>query len=255
MTADQWAQAVRRQLRFGRLLPLGGARDGAWLAESAADAVLRRAARHVPGIHLGTLRLTLADPDQTYVAAVPPPPSALPPGSLRISGEFTATLATGEPLPALASRLRAALAEAATERLGLSVTEVDLRVTGLLEEGDAGVAEGDGSDVRPDERQQTEESQPESEPELGDDESRVAAAALAVPGVTRLTGTLGGLRRPVHIEEGPGEGALPRRHVRVELEVHADRRTLEVAREVRAAASEALPDHPSVAVLVTGVTG
>ncbi|MFC4467861.1 nucleopolyhedrovirus P10 family protein [Streptomyces xiangluensis] len=247
MKADQWTRAVRRQLSFGRLLPLGGPRDGAWITERAAESVLRRAARHVPGVHLGTLRLALADPDQTYVAAVPPPPSALPPGPLRISGEFTATFATGEPLPTLASRLRATLAEAATERLGLTVTEVDLRVTGLLEEGDE-------TDVRPDERQQTTEPEPEPAPTLEDDESRVAAAALTVPGVARLTGTLAGLGRAVHIEEHSGEATLPRRHVRVELEVHADRRALEVAREVREAASEALPDHPSVAVLITRIT-
>lgn len=243
--ADQWTRAVRRQLGFGRLLPLGGPRDGAWITEKAAESVLRHAARHVPGAHLGTLRLALADPDETHEPAVPPPPSALPPGPLRINADFTATLATGEPLPALASRLRTALAEAATERLGLTVTEVDLRVTGLLEEGDE-------TDVRSDERQQTKE--PEPEPTLEDDESRVAAAALTVPGVARLTGTLAGLGRAVHIEEHSGEATLPRRHVRVELEVHADRRALEVAREVREAASDALPDHPSVAVLITGVT-
>ncbi|WP_033317792.1 hypothetical protein [Streptomyces yerevanensis] len=252
MMADQWTRAVRRQLGFGRLLPLGGPQDGAWLTESAAEPVLRRAARHVPGVHLGTLRLALADPDQTYVAAVPPPPSALPPGPLRISGEFTATLVTGEPLPTLAFRLRTTLASAATERLGLTVTEVDLRVTGLLEEGDAGVTEDDEADVRRDEPDEPPRTA-EPEPEPDGDESRVAAAALAVPGVARLTGTFGGLGRAVHIEEHAGEAALPRRHVRVELEVHADRRALDVAREVRAAASEVLPDHPSVAVLVTGV--
>jgi hypothetical protein len=207
----------------------------------------------VPGVHLGTLRLALADPDQTHEAAVPPPPSALPPGPLRITGDLTATFATGEPLPALASRLRAALAEAATERLGLTVTEVDLRVTGLLEEGDAGVREADETDVRPDDQQQTEEPEPEPGG-LHDDESRVTAAALTVPGVVRLTGTLAGLGRAVHIEEQPGDTTLPRRHVRIELEAHADHRTLDVAREVRRTASEALPDHPSVAVLITGVT-
>ncbi|GAB2962167.1 hypothetical protein GCM10023080_023210 [Streptomyces pseudoechinosporeus] len=236
--------SVRHQLGLGRIVPLGGPRDGAWITERAADSVLRRAARHVPGVHLGTLRLALAEPDQTYEAAVPPPPSALPPGPLRISGEFTATLTTGEPLPTLASRLRAALAEAATERLGLTVTEVDLRVTGLLEEGDE-------PDARPDDEQQTRE--PEPERQRDDDESRVAAAALAVPGVARLTGTLAGLGHAVHIEERAGEAALPRRHVRVELEAHANRRTLDVAREVRGAASEALPDHPSVAVLITRI--
>ncbi|TPQ19578.1 nucleopolyhedrovirus P10 family protein [Streptomyces sporangiiformans] len=248
MTADQWTRAVRHQLGLGRLLPLGGPQDGAWLTESAADSFLRRAARDVPGVRLGALRLGLADPEQTQVAAVPPPPSALPPGPLRISGEFEATLASADPLPSLAAVLRAALAAAATERLGLTVTEVDLRVTGLLEE--------DETDVRPNGLQHPEEPEPGpgTEPEPDDDESRVAAAALAVPGVTRLTGALGGLARPVHITEYSADAALPRRHVRVEIAVRADRRTVDVAREVRAAASEALPDHPTVAVLVTEVS-
>jgi hypothetical protein len=260
---DVWTQAVRHQLGLGRLLPLGGPRDGAWLTERAADSVLRRVARHVPGVRLGTLRLALADPEQTYVAAVPPPPSALPPGPLRISAEFAATAdltaPEAEPLPMTATRLRTALASAAEERLGLTVTDVDLRVTGLLG-ADAGA---DETDVHPGEGQRTKEPEPrpEDRPDSGpdDDESRVAAATLSVPGVARLTGALGGLGRAVHIEEHAdedhaGEAALPRRHVRVEIEVHADERALDVAREVRSTVTEALPDHPSVAVLVTGVT-
>lgn len=91
MTADGWAQVVRHQLGLGRLLPLGGPRDGAWITEGAADSVLRCAAAPVRGIRLGTLRIALADPDQSYDPAVPPPPSALPPGPLRISAEFTAS--------------------------------------------------------------------------------------------------------------------------------------------------------------------
>ncbi|MFS4097347.1 nucleopolyhedrovirus P10 family protein, partial [Streptomyces sp. AF1A] len=55
--ADTWTQAVRHQLGLGRLLPLGGSRDGAWIAERAATAVLVRAADGVPGVRLGALRL------------------------------------------------------------------------------------------------------------------------------------------------------------------------------------------------------
>lgn len=72
MTADRWAQVVRNQLGLGRLLPLGLSRDGAWITESAADAVLRRAATAVDGVRLGTLRIALADPDGPYASAVPP---------------------------------------------------------------------------------------------------------------------------------------------------------------------------------------
>lgn len=44
-TADRWTRAVREQLRLGRLLPLGGPGDGAWIAERAAREVLLVAAR------------------------------------------------------------------------------------------------------------------------------------------------------------------------------------------------------------------
>ncbi|MCX5556647.1 nucleopolyhedrovirus P10 family protein [Streptomyces sp. NBC_00038] len=237
MTADGWAQVVRHQLGLGRLLPLGGPRDGAWITEGAADSVLRHAAAPVRGVRLGTLRIALADPDQSYEPAVPPPPSALPPGPLRITAEFTASAdptAPGvEPLPTTAARLRQSLATAATERLGLTVTEVDLRVTGLdANETPAAVPRDD--------------EHPAAEP-TGADESRVAIATLSVPGVIHLTDTLG---RPVHIQDSRGgDSALPRRHVRIEVAVSG--RALDVAREVRTAVTNTLKDTPSVAVLVT----
>ncbi|MFI6340018.1 nucleopolyhedrovirus P10 family protein [Streptomyces sp. NPDC050535] len=240
MTADSWAQEVRHRLGLGRLLSLGVPGDGAWITEVAAESVLRRAAAPVRGVRLGTLRIALADPDRSLDPAVPPPPSALPPGPLRVSAEFTAsadpTAPDAEPLPMTAARLRLALATAATELLGLAVTEVDLRVTGLPAEDQEPAA------VRPD------DVRPAAEP-AGADEARVATAALSVPGVTHLTDTLG---RSVHIEDGrAGEGALPRRHVRVELAVSG--RASEVAREVGKAVTNALPGSPSVAVLVTAV--
>lgn len=91
---DGWTAAVRSRLALGRLLPLGGAHDGAWIAEQAAAAVLRRAADGVSGMALGKLRIALADPGPDTVPQVPPPPSALPPGALRIEAEAEGT--TGE---------------------------------------------------------------------------------------------------------------------------------------------------------------
>ena len=262
MTADAWTRAVRHQLRLGRLLPLGDRRDGAWIAERAAESVLRGAAEQERGVRLGALRIALADPEDAHEPAVPPPPGALPPGPLRITADFAA-VAT-EPLPAAASRLRTALAAAAVERLGLVVDEVDLQVTVLLDHMD----DIDDIDViddvgRVDDADRDPAADIDHVDDIdrvddvdrvdGDGESLVAATALAVPGVARLTGALGGLGRAVHIEEVAGEGALPRLHARVELAVRADRRALDVAREVRAGVGEALPGHPTVAVLVTEV--
>lgn len=257
MTGDGWAAAVRRQLGLGRVLPLGGAGDGAWLTEAAATAVLRRAAERVTGARLTAVRVAPAGPEaagtgappDAYGCAVPAPPSALPPGPLCVSGEVAAGPA--EPLPALVSRLRAALATAAADRLGLVVGRVDLRVTELYDEppGPGGGPDRDGT-AAPGRDADPEDSPADAE---GSPEGRIARAVLAVPGVTRLTGVFGGLGRAVHVRELTSPDSLPRRHVQVELAVAADRRVLDVARAVRTAAGGALPDQPSVAVLVTAV--
>ncbi|MGW8061360.1 nucleopolyhedrovirus P10 family protein [Streptomyces ziwulingensis] len=241
-TADRWTRTVREQLGLGRLLPLGGPRDGAWIAERAVREALLAAARGVTGVHPGGLRVAPADPGEAREPVVPPPPSALPPGPLRVTADFAATVgsAAAEPLPRTADRLRTALA-AATQRLGLTVTDVDLRATALLDADTAPEpAPGPGAEPRP---------RPAADREAGD-EGRAAAAALAVVGVSRLTATLG---RPVDITEPARGEALPRRHVRVELAVGGDHRAVEVALRVRAAVSDALSDRPSVAVLVTAV--
>ncbi|MFI8308592.1 nucleopolyhedrovirus P10 family protein [Streptomyces sp. NPDC085927] len=260
MTADRWTRTVRQQLGLGRLLPLGGPRDGAWIFERAAGTVLRRAvARAEPGIRLDGLRIALAAPEEAVEPVVPAPPSALPPGSLRVTARFAATAA--EPLPVTADRLRAVLSRAAAERIGLVVTEVDLGVTELLdaEAGPAGPAAesgpGSAADGPGDAPFEGRGGTPTEVPESGggSDEDRVAAAALAVPGVSRLTGALG---RAVHLAPSPQtpDGvALTGRHARVDLAVGADHRALDVARAVRAAVSAALPDRPTVAVLVTAV--
>jgi hypothetical protein len=236
MTAEQWARTVRHQLGLGRLLPLGGPHDGAWISEEVAQGVLRAAVQELPDVRLGGVRIGLADPEDTHEPAVPPPPSALPPGPLRVTAEFEATPA--RPLPVTAERLRTGLAGAAERLLGLELGEVDLRVTALVDE------DAEPSPVRQAELPRAVAAGP-------GDEALVAGAALTVPGVDRLTGLLG---RPVHIgDRETGDGSLPRRHVRVELAVGADRRALDVAREVRAAVGAALLDGPTVAVLVTAL--
>lgn len=208
------------------------------------------------GVRPGDLRVGLADPDDVREPAVPLPPGALPPGPLRVTADFAVvvgpTTAVAEPLPATAARLRAALAEAAAARLGLTAADVDLRVTGLLDETpEAGPEAGPGPGPVDAADTDTVDGDGDGDggSEASGDEGRVARAALTVPGVARLTGVLG---RPVHLTEPPPqEGALPRRHVRVELAVRADHRAVEVARRVRAAVSEAVADRPTVAVVVT----
>ncbi|WP_405684532.1 hypothetical protein OG204_07415 [Streptomyces sp. NBC_01387] len=219
---DGWTAAVRSRLALGRLLPLGGAHDGAWIAEQAAAAVLRRAADGVSGMALGKLRIALADPGPDTVPQVPPPPSALPPGALRIEAEAEGTTG-GESLPAAVDGLRDALFAAAADLLGLAVTEVDVRVTGLLD-----APRDPSARVGPDRRSAAVRGP-------------VAEAAAAVPGVAHLTGALGAA---VHSGDG---------HVRVEIAVAPGHRALDVAAAVRAAAARAADGGPSVTVLVTAV--
>ncbi|MDQ0797103.1 hypothetical protein [Streptomyces sp. B1I3] len=217
--ADGWTAAVRQRLGLGRLLPLGEPADGSWIAERAAAAVLRDAVAG-SGAVLGPLRIAPADPDNAPEPVVPGPPSALPPGPLRIEAAFAAT--ARRPLPATADALRAVLL-AAAERLGLVVDEVDLRVTELLDE-------------------EPERAAPEpAEARAAEADGAAGTAAAGVPGVVCLTRALGS---PVH--SGPG-------YVRVELATAGDHRALDVARAVREAVSGAVEGRPAVAVLVTAV--
>ncbi|EFL42087.1 conserved hypothetical protein, partial [Streptomyces griseoflavus Tu4000] len=235
MTADRLTRAVRQQVGLGRFLALGGPRDGGWIAERAAEVVLRRAvARDAPGVRLDGVRIGLAGPEAvgragepavSVLPAVPAPPGALPPGPLRVTAEFSAT--ADRPLPETAERVRAVLAEGAVERIGLDVVEVDLRVAELLEVEPVPSAEGGG---------EAGSGTPESgEGGVGGvggvggdaEVERVGVAALAVPGVSRLTGVLG---RSVQMSERASAGALPRRHVRVDLAVAGGVRPLDVVR-------------------------
>ncbi|MFB6906129.1 hypothetical protein ACFCWB_17855 [Streptomyces bacillaris] len=276
--ADGWTAAVRQRLGLGRLLPLGGATDGVWIAETAAASVLR-AETVVPGAVLGTLRIGLSrgaadrkdmtTPEPTSPLSSPPssgaapgpvpPPGALPPGPLRIEAEFRA--AADRPLPGTAATLRAALVAAAAARLGLEVAEVDLRVTALLEDGasarddthgdsgasgdgeaapDGGPSDSDGASDDGDAPDQVMAPSAAS-PAAPRAEGPVAEAAAGVPGVVSLTRTLGS---PVHTATD---------HIRVEVATAGDHRALDVARSVRTAVSAATTDRLPVSVLVTDV--
>ncbi|MEU1488269.1 hypothetical protein [Streptomyces sp. NPDC005752] len=218
--ADGWTAAVRQRLGLGRLLPLGGPSDCSWIAERAAAAVLRDAAAG-SGAVLGALRIASAGTDHAQEPVAPGPPSALPPGPLRIEAGFSAT--ARRPLPATAEALRTALLTAAAQRLGLVVDEVDLRVTDLLEE-----------EARP-------AAEPAPELRTAEPEEAAGSSAARVPGVVSLTRVLGSA-----VQHTDG-------HVRVEVATAGDHRALDVAQAVRGAVADAVEGRPTVAVLVTAV--
>lgn len=223
MAADGLVQAVRGQLRLGRLLPLGGPADGVWIAERAAAAVLGEAERAVPGVRLGRVRIALADPDAhdwggVRTANPAAPPGALPAGPLLVEADFAAR--ADRPLPRTAASLRAVLTATAADRLGLEVAVVDLRVTGLLDGDEPAPEPGEATTVP------AEDGPREADPVLD--------AALAVPGVTSAA------------------SRLPGPEVRVHVTVDAGYRALDVALAVRAAVA-GVSRASAIAVVVTGV--
>ncbi|MGP4001943.1 nucleopolyhedrovirus P10 family protein [Streptomyces sp. 8N706] len=251
MAADEWVHAVRQQLGLGRLLPLGGPKDGAWITERAASDVLRGAVAPRTGVRFDRLRIGLADAGSAVGSAVPAPPSALPTGPLSIEADFAAPLRL--PLQATSQKVREALLTAADERLGLTVVEVDLRVTDLLETPSS----TKGPESRPGPPAGEPAGEPEPHPEavavpLAQPGGEVAAAAVAVPGVTRLAAALSGPAVRVEDRDHP-----ERRHVQVQLAIAAGHRALDVARAVRTAVTIAAaldaPGPVTVAVVVTAV--
>ncbi|MGX7763122.1 hypothetical protein ACWQ06_31240 [Streptomyces angustmyceticus] len=237
MAANQLAQSVRAQLGIGRVLPLGGPADGSWITERAAVGALRAAARTPAGVRVGTLRLSVADPGRAPEPAVPAPPSALPPGPLRIEAEFAAV--AGRPLPAVADQVRTALLEASVRELGLVVGVVDLRVGALLAEDEeppppAAPAQEPAAVPAADDRSGATQEGP----------AGITAVAREVPGVARLAPVLGGRSRAVRRTDG---------HVLIQLATAPGHRALDVSCAVRRAVA-ATPAAPStVAVLVTAV--
>ncbi|RBM17031.1 nucleopolyhedrovirus P10 family protein [Streptomyces sp. PT12] len=240
MGADPLSAAVRRQLSLGRLVPLGPPEGGvgAWLTERAARPVLRSAAEGVPGVLVERIDITPAADGGAWSGdggepAVPPPPSGLPPGPLRIG----AGIATGlvRPLPAYADEVRAALAWAADERLGLAVAFVDCEVTGLLGDGER--------PPRPDGTAEAAWDADEPVPALGPGPAAdVAVAVLSVPGVRGLSTALGGPASALTVGEGL---------IRCQLVVDPGRRVRDVALAAGRAAADAAPGAPRVSVLVT----
>lgn len=275
MTVDRLTRTVREQVALGRLLPLGGPDDTAWITELTAVRSLRRACAELPGVRLGDVAIVLGqgpedgssngpdgssdgsgdaadsagNADGAVGGSAQEAPSAAPVGALphvplRIEADFDA--AVGEPLPQLAEQLRDALWAAAESGLGLTVEAVDLRVTGLLDDETA--------------PREAAADEPEAEAEMGPAlvqgiTEAVEAAVRAVPGVLRLTRRLAGLGSlRIRDTQAPG---IPGRRVQLQIATAAAHLPLTVAREaaaaVAAAALQGAPGPVTIAVVVTDV--
>ncbi|UNS96310.1 hypothetical protein MMF93_07205 [Streptomyces tubbatahanensis] len=270
MPTEKLTQVVRQQLGLGRLLPLGRAADGVWVAEEAAVGVLLRP---VLGGRLSGVRIDLAGPARTAEPAVPPPPSALRPGPLALTADLAVT--GSRPVQDAADAVRATLLGAAERDLGLPLETVDLRVTEWLESAAGEETGAAGDSLRtvgsPGDSHGGEGGAHRGEGGAHDDAEHLARAVLAVDGVARLAPVVGPALSRVaagpapHAVDVTETGADRGRHVLVQLALSPTRRALDTARAAREAARAALADggtsggsgsggeQATVAVLITAI--
>jgi hypothetical protein len=264
---DRLTRTVREQIALGRLLPLGAPPDAVWITERATVRALRQAVAPLPGIRLGDVAVSPADPpdggddgddgddgvSQAYGAA---PVGALPHVPLRVEAAFEA--AVEEPLPRAADRLREAIWQAARERLGLAVRTVDLQVTGLIGTAPPVVVPADPPELdAADEDADGIGYEVDVAPWPVDVAAAVGTAAVAVPGVVRLTRRLAGFGPGVRVRDLTAPEDEPGRRVQLQIAVAAGHSAITVARAVTAAvAAAAAPGAPgpvTTAVVVTEV--
>ncbi|MCX5583416.1 Asp23/Gls24 family envelope stress response protein [Streptomyces erythrochromogenes] len=110
--------AVRLEPRPGRALPLGGADEDARVHESVAARTLRTAAEEVPGVRAGSCRI--APPGGRGEQARGP-----------VTVRLEVTVEYGHDLRATSEAVRRTAVRAAHERLGLTVSALDVTVTDL----------------------------------------------------------------------------------------------------------------------------
>ncbi|MGC0414997.1 Asp23/Gls24 family envelope stress response protein [Embleya sp. AB8] len=110
---------VRAELHTGRLLPLGEPDEQLMLTETAAARALRAAVDAEPGVQARSCRIR---PFENRAGAAVPGP---------VTVRLSVGVPYGEPIHALADRLRERVRRTAAERLGLDVARVDVDVVGL----------------------------------------------------------------------------------------------------------------------------
>ncbi|MEU0695912.1 hypothetical protein ABZ349_18235 [Streptomyces niveus] len=121
---------VRLELRPGRSLPLGEPDEDLWIVEAAAARAFRGAAESVPGVRAGSCRI---GPRER--------------GPVRVRLEVAAALHLS--LPDLAEEIRARVAAAARDTIGIEVESIDVLVVDLFDgDGDGdedGAGDGDAA--------------------------------------------------------------------------------------------------------------
>ncbi len=121
---------VRAELRPGRPLPLGDEDEDAWIVETAAARTFRATAESLPGVLAGSCRVVPLD--QEAARRAPLPGRAPYRGPLRVTLEVAATAEWT--VPELADRVRALVARAARESVGMDVAEIDVAVIDILDD-------------------------------------------------------------------------------------------------------------------------
>ncbi|GAA3862816.1 hypothetical protein [Streptomyces sedi] len=116
-------EIVRLELRPGRTLPLGEPNEDAWIVEAAVARVFRDAVEELGGVRVGSCRIA---PLGAHSSGQGPPR-----GPVAVRIEMVAGLRWT--VPELAEAVRARLAVAADEELGLEVRTVDVHVLDLTD--------------------------------------------------------------------------------------------------------------------------
>lgn len=110
---------VRLELRPGRPLPLGEPDEDLWIMEAVAARTVRTAAETVTGVRAGSCRIVPGAPH--------------PAGPARIDVRLELHVLLTHDLTELADRVRRRVREAVDDGLGLGITELDIRITDLLD--------------------------------------------------------------------------------------------------------------------------
>ncbi|MFD7717323.1 Asp23/Gls24 family envelope stress response protein [Streptomyces sp. NPDC059814] len=119
---------VRLELRPGRPLPLGGPDEDLWIMEAVAARTVRTAAETVTGVRAGSCRIV--------------PGAPRPQGRARIDVRLELHALLTHDLPELADQVRRRVREAVDGGLGLDITELDIRITDLLDPEESPPGEG-----------------------------------------------------------------------------------------------------------------